>query len=62
MKSLTGDQYVVPNVHVEEKKKKYLWTNFYQNIYQNAQISQYFRFFHGDVHALKPPSKRATTI
>ena len=32
---------------------------FFIKIYQNAQISQYLRFSHRDVHALKPPSKRA---
>ena len=54
MRSLTSDQYVV--TILEEIKIKKAWnlllTNFYQIIYQNAQISQYFRLSHRDIFML----------
>ena len=55
MKSLTSDQFR----RRKEKELGIFKDKFLSNIYQNAQIAQYFRFSHRDVHAyaLKPPKQ-----
>ena len=59
MKPLTCDQYVVPKV--EEKNRNIygqIVFKIYIKMHKFLNISDFFR----DVHALKPPSKRAITI